>query len=176
MDLLVIITVLGIGAAAVLLWPAPAEGTGDTSVTPSLDSIFNMQGATYGVEPVLLKAIAMTESSLNPRAVNPSDPSYGLMGILYPATRFGIEGWPPASAEALYDPAYNVQIGAQVLAWNQRTYGWLRGIATYNRWASRLDPPAGPFGNQAYVRRVLRHYVASGGRNPEAGRVLGEAA
>lgn len=35
----------------------------------------------FGVDPALVKAVIRVESNFNPKAVNPSDPSYGLMQI-----------------------------------------------------------------------------------------------
>lgn len=49
---------------------------------PLLDALYARHGKEKGVDPTLLKALAITESSEDPRAVNPADPSVGLMQIL----------------------------------------------------------------------------------------------
>lgn len=157
-----------IGAASVLiLFSRAASGKSATG----LDAIFDKYGNQYGVDPALLKAIASVESSLNPNAINAGDRySVGLMQILYrpstadrnspPTNRFDIDGWRDATFDKLKDPDFNVKMGAQILAWNIKTYGLPRAIAVYNAWDQRAAPVNGPFKNQAYVNKVLAHYLA----------------
>lgn len=139
----------------------------------SLDDLYNRWGSHYNVDPLLLKAIARVESSENPNAENPTDPSVGLMQILCTpdgsggcANTFLIDGWPPPSKAALFNPDLNVQFGSQILAWNIRRGGFNRGIAMFNRFASLQDPENGPFGNQDYVDKVLEEFRALGGSIP----------
>jgi len=141
-----------------------------TGTVQNLDAIFQRYGIAYGVDPLLLKAIAMRESSLNPEAINAADHySVGLMQVLYrprdednldagPKNHFNVEGWDQATFTKLKDPDFNVKIGAQILAWNIRTFGLPRGIAVYNAWDQRDMPINGPFKNQAYVDGVLSNY------------------
>ena len=132
---------------------------------PSKDDLFRKWGAVYGVEWQLLKAIAVTESRLNPDAVNAADnESIGLMQVLCRPDGEGgcsnglnVDGWSEATRKKLFDPRFNIKIGAQILAWNIRTYGLPKAIAVYNRWAERTSPMAGPFENQLYVDAVLAH-------------------
>lgn len=139
------------------------------------DALFRRHAEAHGLDWRLVKAIATVESHLNPRAENRRDPSLGLMGVLCrPAgascgNRFDIAGWPPARREQLFEPEYNVAIGTQVLAWNIRTYGLERGIATYNAWSARLTPRGKSFPNQYYVDKVLRTYQAQRGTPPAGG-------
>jgi len=142
----------------------------DVTATQSLDDLYQIHGKRNGLDPMLLKAIARVESSENPNVKNPSDPSYGLMQVLCVddgqggcKNKFNVMGWPPLTKEQLYDPDYSLQIGAQILAWNIETYGFKRGIAVYNSWGARHDPPDGPFENQGYVDKVLREYYGLGG-------------
>jgi soluble lytic murein transglycosylase-like protein len=136
------------------------------------DALYTATGARYGVDAKLLRAIAIVESGENPSAFNDADvPGYGgstgLMQVMCdangPDSRCrnnlpAVKGWPPLAKE-LYDPETNLDFAAQILAWNIRQYGTLRGIAVYNRWDSRNDPPEGPFGNQNYVDRVMQAYA-----------------
>lgn len=129
------------------------------------DELFSRWGTRYGVDPLLLKAIATVESSLDPEAVNPNDPSVGLMQILCKpdaegrcTNRFNVDRWNQATWQRLLDPDFNVEIGAQILAWNLKTYGYPRGIAVYNSWSARHDPVNGPFMNQSYVDKVIAQY------------------
>jgi soluble lytic murein transglycosylase-like protein len=129
----------------------------------NFDPIYKKYGEKYGVDWKLIKAIAQVESNENPQAVNPSDPSYGLMQILYPTSLPAVENWPPDSSSELMAPDYNVSIGSQILAWNLNAFGFPKGIAVYNSWSARNDPDNGPFQNQDYVNKVLAKYDALGG-------------
>jgi soluble lytic murein transglycosylase-like protein len=134
------------------------------------DDEFQKWATKYGVDWKLLKAHAMAESSLMAGAFNPEkkgaqDGSYGLMQI-YVVTdalgrvvnRLNVDNWPPAKPEALFDPDYNVQIGAQIVASNIKAWGMPRAVAVYNNFSARKSPQAGPFPNQVYVDRVLKNY------------------
>lgn len=146
---------------------AKAEDTPMTAAEiPTLDDVFHKYGKLFGVDPWLLKAIALQESSLNILAVNKTDnESIGLMQILCKpdgqggcSNRFNVSGWEDASREKLFEPDFNVYIGSQILAWNISQYGTKKGIAVYNNWSMRNALPEGPFSNQAYVDSVLRKY------------------
>lgn len=143
------------------------------AVTPAdLDTLFAKWGARYNVDPDLIKAVSMVESSLDRNAVRwnpPNDVSVGLMQILavpphgtQPGTdytaqnKFNIDPW-PVTYSALFDADLNINLGTQILSWNLRTFGFPRGIAVYNRWDARTDDLEGPFKNQEYVNRVLRN-------------------
>lgn len=134
-------------------------------IEASLDPLFEKWGRRYGVDPLLLKAHAIVESDLDAQAVNPFDPSYGLMQVLCTrgpngrcANTFNVDGWAGMTAERLKNPDVNIMIAAQIVAYNVRTFGMPRAVAVYNRWAERLSPPGGPFGNQGYVDKVLAEY------------------
>jgi hypothetical protein len=58
--------------------------------------------------------------------------------------------------QKLLDAETNVRIFSKIIDDNVRKYGLERGIATYNRWASRLENK--PFTNQRYVDTVLTNY------------------
>lgn len=136
-----------------------------------LSVIYEKWGQHYKVDPLLLQAIARVESGENPTAKNLADPSFGLMQILCQDNGFGgcknefhIQGWPPYSRNQLYDPDYNVQIGAQIIKYNITTFGFKRGIACYNNWSARKSPPTGPFPNNEYVDKVMLEYARLGGK------------
>lgn len=90
-------------------------------------------GLRYGIDPVLLRAIAKVESSENPKAINhnASSTDYGLMQInsswLPKLKAFGIE------KEDLWDPCISTHIGAWILSHNVQTHGrsW-KAIGAYN--------------------------------------------
>lgn len=139
----------------------------------TLDEIYIKYALIHGMDWRLLKAIAKVESSERPTAKNAADPSYGLMQILCvtPAgnqltrctNKFNIVGWDKATPESLLDPDFNVSLASQILQWNLQNYGFPKGIAVYNAWSARNDPPNGPFRNQGYVDKVLSAYRSLGG-------------
>ena len=77
-------------------------------------------GKKYDIDPLLLKAIAIQESSLNPLASN-SVGDIGLMQIspqwLPKLSEFNI------TKEDLWDPCINAAVGAWILAHNFHQYG-----------------------------------------------------
>lgn len=132
--------------------------------TVSYNSLYQKHGQTYGVDWLLLKALAIIESNENPGAVNPVDPSYGIMQIFYTGSnRFDIDGWPPTNSTQLLDADYNIRLGSQIIGWNLRAYGLEKGIAVYNKWSARNETK--PFSNQAYVDKVLNKYHSIGGNS-----------
>jgi soluble lytic murein transglycosylase-like protein len=170
--------VLAAVAAALLLFSRKGEAANVETKTetvvqaPTLRALFAKHGAAYGVDPLLLEAIAMVESSLRPDAVRwnpPHDVSVGVMQILavppegtqrgedfMPTNRFDISPW-PVSFAALKNPDLNIALGAQILRWNLRTFGFPRGVAVYNSWSARHAQESGPFPNDAYVSKVLHN-------------------
>lgn len=73
-----------------------------------------------GLEAALVFAIIKHESNWNPSAVNPSDPSYGLMQLN--AHYFGI----------VTDPSENLRIGCQLLGNLMSRYDMNTAIQMYN--------------------------------------------
>jgi len=145
----------------------PAGGLGAYANFFAFDDLFRAAGAQYGVDPLLLKAIAIHESSLNPNAANtsdPADPSYGLMQMsCMPdgsggcrASEFNLPGWPPANQQALFDPATSIGLGAALMAQNLRAVQgnvW-QAVAMYNS-GQTYDP--------AYTNAVSSIYKQMGG-------------
>lgn len=132
---------------------------------PGYDSLYKHHAKLVGLDWKLLKAIAITESSENPKAVNPSDPSYGLMQLLCTKSTVRtcgnflyLQDWPPATKEQLFDPDYSLHIASQILSMNVKSYGLWKGVAVYNCWGARNDARTGPFRNQKYVDKVKKEY------------------
>lgn len=100
----------------------------------SVAACWEEAGARYGVNPYLLYAIAKTESSLNPKAINRNkNGSYdiGLMQInssWFPTLRrYGVE------EKHLLDPCTSIHVGAWILARNMQRMGnsW-DAVGAYN--------------------------------------------
>ncbi len=88
----------------------------------------------YDQDPYLVAAVIKTESNFNPKAKSNKD-AYGLMQITYStaessAQSAGIVGF---TADKLYDPQYNIQIGCWYLEnLNQQFKNLDLVIAAYN--------------------------------------------
>lgn len=133
------------------------------------DPIYKSFGEEYSIDWKILKSLAIIESRERANAVNPNDPSYGLMQILCSKpknhtdgnytcdNKFYIDPW-PVTRDDLFTPETNIKIGAQIAAWNLKVYGYPRGIAIYNNWSARHSPAHGPFPNQDYVDRFMAVY------------------
>lgn len=107
-------------------------------------------------------AIIATESSFNPNAVNPADPSYGLMAVTPNAARqVGMSGTDEQIAAALMDPATNVQTGCAYLNWIR---GFLasRGMSGENAVIAAYNEGVGNalkgLPDLAYVSAVTGHW------------------
>ena len=153
------------GATPTTLTPQPYTA-GVTASGGKYDALYKKY-ATSRVDWKLLKAIAKTESSENPKAINRSDPSYGLGQVLCNTQSIGsnqvctnalpaVPEFKSMTPQKLLDAETNVRIFSKIIDDNVRKYGLERGIATYNRWASRLENK--PFTNQRYVDTVLTNY------------------
>lgn len=111
-------------------------------------------GARYGVHPQLLYAIAKTESSLDPKAVNGNkngSRDVGLMQInsfWFPILKkHGIE------EEQLFDPCTSIHVGAWILAQNlQRMGNTWKAVGAYN--SSKPDI------RLRYAQKVYKHIPA----------------
>lgn len=160
----------GVLLAAVLALLLPRRAEAASSRAPELMDLYQRHAAALGIDWRIVRAIAQVESGENPSAVNAADnESIGLMQVLCRpdgqggcANRLNVDGWDQATRARLFDPEFNVWIGAQILAWNIGQFGVLKGIATYNAWDQRTAPAAGPFKNQAYVNKVIARARALG--------------
>ena len=107
---------------------------------------------THRVDPILLTAMARTESSFDPRAVSPKG-AQGLMQLMpQTATRFGVTD--------AFDAGQNVDGGARYLSWLlERFSGQTElALAGYNAGEAAVDRHSGipPYPETvAYVRKVL---------------------
>jgi len=108
--------------------------------------------ATHRVDPILLTAVARTESSFDPRAVSPKG-AQGLMQLMpQTATRFGVTD--------AFDAEQNVDGGARYLGWLlERFSGQTElALAGYNAGEAAVERHSGipPYPETvAYVRKVL---------------------
>ncbi len=119
--------------------------------TANLAKCFNVASKQYKIPTQLLKAIAKTETKLDPLAIHiNSNHSYdvGIMQInstwLPKLKRVGI------SEAELLDGCKNIQIGAWILAQNIKQYGFTRkAIGAYNATTPELQ--------EKYTQLVMRN-------------------
>jgi soluble lytic murein transglycosylase-like protein len=109
----------------------------------------------YNVDPDLVQAIIMAESSYNPLAVS-NKGAVGLMQIM-PATATSL------GVENLYDPADNVNGGVKYLKWllNQFEGDTRLAVAAYNAGRTNVQKYQGvpPYKDtQYYVKKVFEYY------------------
>jgi len=127
-------------------------------VSPYDDMIVALTGGDLSTV-ALVKGVIATESEWNPGAINPADPSYGLMQIL-----LGPGGpFPSVSAQDLLDPSTNLTLGITHLQSLLTRYGSPGAIAAYNAGTPRLNS-SGQYVNsrgdtmvQGYVDSVLTY-------------------
>ncbi len=119
----------------------------------NIGKCFDYFGSYYRIDPWLLFAIAKTESSFNPQAVNRNSngtEDYGIMQInsiwLKQLNKMGIE------KNDLFVPCKSVMIGAWILAQNFNRFGYnIDGLGAYNS-------PSNIKIRRAYAQKVLNNY------------------
>jgi len=123
-----------------------------------LDKLFCINAKKYKIPKILLKSVAMVESALDPRAYRyekdffkrymenhplwqDKDPerysaSYGVMQLMYVvAWELGFRDEP----EELYNPVYNIELGAKLLRRHLNKIKTVKNIAPYiNFWPRDL--------------------------------------
>lgn len=113
--------------------------------------LFNAAGAQHGVDPVLLAAMARTESSFDPSAVSPAG-AQGLMQLM-PGTAKGLGVTDP------FDPAQSVQGAASLMRDLLDRFGQLdQALAGYNAGPGAVIRYNGvpPYAEtQNYVSKIL---------------------
>ncbi|MFP2241035.1 lytic transglycosylase domain-containing protein [Pseudescherichia vulneris] len=129
---------------------------------------FNEAGARYRVDPLLLRAIARVESSMNPGAIGKNmdgkkllSRDFGLMQInerQIPQLR--AMGVLKNEQELLDNPCLNVQIGAWILAKHLQQCGvnW-ECLGSYNAGFAKNNSPR----RMIYARKIYATYMASRG-------------
>lgn len=147
-------TVINFAALLACAWTMPAAA-GPPST--AWDHCFQDAGQRYGISPVLLKAMAIQESSLNPLARNQNANGTWDIGLL----QINQSWWERLKAFGirpvdLWDACVSIYIGAWILAQNIRQYGYnWKAVGTYNA-GTREDAVVEERRND-YARRVHRH-------------------
>lgn len=119
--------------------------------TSAFGDCFQDAGRIYGINPVLLRAIAKTESGLDPLALHKNSNGsydYGMMQINSCwRSSLGDDRW-----QHLSDPEYNVMVGAWVLKQCMQRYGYSwDAVACYNTGKGLSD------GNSRQHKQAIRY-------------------
>jgi len=129
---------------------AATSVSGSLNVPSNLASMFLSAGATYGVSPTLLAAVAKVESGFNPSAVS-SAGAEGLMQIM-PTTAQGL-GINP------YDPQQAIDGAAKILSGDIAKFGSVPlALAAYNAGPGAVEQYGGipPYAQtQHYVSTIM---------------------
>lgn len=125
--------------------------------TPYDDAIYAAAGGDAS-RAALIKGIIAAESAWNPSAVNPSDPSYGLMQITVATARQFSPGI--TSEQLVSDPRLNISIGSAFILDLLRRYSMSDAVAYYNAGCPRSSV-AGVSG--CPLRNSIGQYVNSKG-------------
>lgn len=123
-----------------------------SSKNNSISECFINAGHLYGINPNILWAIAKVESNFNPYAINKNlNKSYdiGIMQInsswLPTLKKYGLK-----DERSLYDPCYNIHVGAWILKQCIERYGYnWTAIGCYNA--------TSPVKRVKYSQKVWKH-------------------
>ncbi len=126
----------------------------------------------YGVPPQLFMSLLSTESALNPNAVGPALPSgqqpIGAAQVL-PSTAAGM-------GFNAYDPAQNLQAGADYLAQQYKTFGnWTQALEAYNAGPANVQAGNVPTSSQQYAATILQNAGMSTTPSPTSATAAGSS-
>ncbi len=136
-----------------------------SSAFRAVQGALSTAASSYGVDNELLKAVVVTESAFNPKAVSHKG-AIGLMQIM-PATarRYGIHPEPGSPlVSKLADPEINIQTGTRYLADLLRLFGGETelAVAAFNAGESAVMRAGNRIPDfretQLYVKRVMSVY------------------
>jgi len=148
--------------------PGKISAPNKRRLKPMIDGVAKKRG----LDAALVHAVIAAESGYNPNAVSPKG-AIGLMQIM-PTTAgdYGID-----SADALFDPKTNVEIGTRHLKRLMRKYKNMRkAIMAYNAGEGALARANGAMTyseTRLYTMRVINNYWRSKGKKPIDLRKLG---
>ncbi len=155
-------------ACAVLILGMWIPQAGLARVEVPYQGCFHAASTLHAVPMDLLLAVARTESNMDPVAVSSAN-AHGIMQIQWPGTARHLGA---RRVSELYNPCFNISLGAQYLAELLQLFGGdeVKALAAYNYGPTRIQKSAAiPDGALAYVDRVRRHRHKISGGNEHPG-------
>lgn len=150
----------GCFAAAVFFMIAPTQASASVYTDSRYDSCFVKAGKEFSIDPLLIKAIGIQESTLNNDAINRSSPRYPDYSLMQ------ISGWwlnKPYFIQnnitrdtLLKDPCLSIRTGTWILAGNFALNGvnW-ESVGAYN--AGFKKDPAYVAARERYIGFIQNH-------------------
>lgn len=150
--------IIAVAIAIVLFWTSrsPAKSTSETK-SWTKDDVINLVRSTaksYSVNPDFAQAICEQESAYNINAINPNDPSYGLMQLTMPIAKYYSNG-KITDTTTIMQPELNVEAGIKFIADLFRKYksqGYWDIASMYNTGETKYHKG---FRNAKYADAVL---------------------
>lgn len=148
------LTYLLIGGVVLFFLLSQKKGETPMVVKPTeltLDEIFKKWGDYYKIDPMLLKAIATNESSLDSQAIGDDGASLGLMQLQFATARaYGCQ-----DSNDLFDAEENVRCGGGYLATLLSKYDTEGAIQAYNLGETKFNKGKT---SPVYLARVQKFY------------------
>jgi len=112
--------------------------------------------AQVGVPPGIAEALVERESEFNPLAVNPDDPSYGIMQLQERYLSWFAARFNSGRQIDPFDPVTSIHVGLRYLAALHAVCGdWWDALASYNCGLSRVMNGDIPRSTYQYVRWIM---------------------
>jgi soluble lytic murein transglycosylase-like protein len=107
-------------------------------------------GAQYSLDPLLILAVMAIESRYNPVA----ESGVGARGLMQVMPKFHLEKLADhgGDADALLEPAVNIQVGARILREYQRRFHDME--ATLQMYAGAFDEPTAQYANKVLAEKA----------------------
>ena len=131
--------------------------------TVHVENLIQSVSAQIGVDPDLVRAHMKRESAFDEKAVREepqiNDASIGLMQVLVKTAQW-IMADQSIGRKELFEPTFNIRVGATYIKRNLTRYGGNveKAIASYNAGSARYKSDKKTFINQVYVDFVYKWY------------------
>lgn len=115
--------IIAVAIAIVLFWTSrsPAKSMSDIWTINDVIDLVRSTARQYGVNPDFAQAICEQESGYKIDAINPNDPSYGLMQLTLPVAKYYSDG-KITDTITIMQPDLNVEAGIKFIADLLRKY------------------------------------------------------
>jgi len=109
-----------------------------------------------GIPPNIAEALVERESEFNPTAINPNDPSYGIMQLYKENLDWFADHFNEGKKFNPFDPTISIRIGLEYLASLYKMFGnWFDTLAAYNAGPAAVSKKKYPASTVRYVNWIL---------------------